>query len=71
LNPSQSQQQIFAHDEYSNSPRNEENKKALKKDSLLTKKVIDLIENGLNYLNRDQVDKALKEFTFCEQLFMK
>lgn len=35
------------------------------------KSVVELIENGLNFLNKDQVENAMKQFQLCEQLYLK
>jgi hypothetical protein len=35
----------------------------------IQKKMIELLENGLAYLNKEQVEEALREFKVCEALY--
>ena len=37
----------------------------------MTKRLLELLESGLNYLNSDAVEEALKEFMICEELYKK
>ena len=35
----------------------------------IQKKIIELLEAGLAYLNKEQVEEALREFKICETLY--
>lgn len=39
------------------------------RDQVLTKKIIELLENGLNLMNSDWVEEALREFKVAEGIF--
>lgn len=59
------------HSEYDSTPNDVKSHNNSKGDSVMTKRVVELLENGLNYLNRESVEEALKEFLVCEELYKK
>lgn len=40
-------------------------------DDVMTKRVVELLDSGLNYLNSESVEDALREFLVCEELYTK
>ena len=44
-------------------------KKPTKKDSYTAKKILQFLENGINFLNTDQFERALKDFNMCELIY--
>lgn len=68
IDPKNFRQHYRGHSEYDSTSKD---LKPVSSDNIMTKRVIELLDNGLQHLNNDSIEEALKEFMICEELYKK